>query len=186
MDPLLADEGPKGIREYDLGSMQALEYHEGILSRYGDRSSGHFLISTGKRSIGRPMSARALQTVLERLAERSGVPFSPHCLRRLLVTTMSDAGVDLDTIRRMMRHSSIDTTLRRYFRANPRSMGAAVGAGPRLTRPAKLFNPLSDSLPQGEEEHRPGSGRVPLPAILAFDLACPNSALTVRVHSDVF
>ncbi len=131
----MADEGPKGIREYDLGSMQALEYREGILSRYGDRSSGHLLISTGKRSIGRPMSARALQTVLERLAERSGVPFSPHCLRRLFATTMSDAGVDLDTIRRMMRHSSIDTTLRCYLRANPRPRAPQSSAMPMASDP---------------------------------------------------
>ena len=59
----------------DLGTY--LEYREGILSKYGDRSRGCLLISTGTRSIGMPMSVGALQTVLERLAERSGVPFSP-------------------------------------------------------------------------------------------------------------
>ena len=41
---------------------------------------------------------------------------------------MKDAGVELDTLRRMMRHSSIDTTLRCYIYADPRKMGAAVGA----------------------------------------------------------
>jgi integrase len=39
---------------------------------------------------------------------------------------MSDAGLDLDTIRRMMRHSSVETTLRCYFYADPRKMKTAI------------------------------------------------------------
>lgn len=39
---------------------------------------------------------------------------------------MSDAGVDLDTIRRMMRHSSLETTLKCYLHADPRKMAGAV------------------------------------------------------------
>ena len=39
---------------------------------------------------------------------------------------MSDAGLDLDTIRRMMRHSSVETTLKCYLYADPRKMKTAV------------------------------------------------------------
>ncbi len=110
----------------DLGPY--LEHRERILSEYGDRSSGRLFINERMRNVGRPMSIRALETVLDGLVERSGVSFSPHCLRRFFATTMKDAGVDLDTLRRMMRHSSIDTTLRCYIYADPRRIGAAVGA----------------------------------------------------------
>ncbi len=110
----------------DLGPY--LEHRERVLSEYGDRSNGRLFINERMRNVGRPMSVRALETVLDGLVKRSGVSFSPHCLRRFFATTMKDAGVDLDTLRRMMRHSSIDTTLRCYIYADPRKMGAAVGA----------------------------------------------------------
>ena len=110
----------------DLGPY--LEHRERILDEYGDRSNGRLFINERMRNVGRPMSIRALETVLDGLVERSGVSFSPHCLRRFFATTMKDAGIDLDTLRRMMRHSSIDTTLRCYIYADPRKMGAAVGA----------------------------------------------------------
>lgn len=110
----------------DLGPY--LEHRERILNEYGDRSNGRLFINERMRNVGRPMSIRALETVLDGLVKRSGVSFSPHCLRRFFATTMKDAGVDLDTLRRMMRHSSIDTTLRCYIYADPRKIGAAVGA----------------------------------------------------------
>lgn len=63
---------------------------------------------------------------LDNLQEKSGISFTSHCLRRFFCTTMSDAGVDLDTIRRMMRHSSLETTLKCYLHADPRKMAGAV------------------------------------------------------------
>ena len=40
--------------------------------------------------------------------------------------SMSDAGMELDTIRRMMRHDRIETTLRCYLYADPRKMDVAT------------------------------------------------------------
>ena len=103
-----------------------LEYRERLLDRYGDRSAGHLFINEFRNRIGRPLSERSLSTIIDRLVDKSGVSFSPHCLRRLYCTTMSDAGLDLDTIRRMMRHSSVETTLKCYLYADPRKMKTAV------------------------------------------------------------
>jgi len=105
-----------------------LAYREEVLSSCGDRSQGRLLINPFHRNLGRPMGDRTLQTVLEGLAERSGVSFTAHSLRRLYATTLDDAGLDLDTIRRMMRHSSAETTLRCYLHADPRKISAAVDA----------------------------------------------------------
>ncbi len=103
-----------------------LEHRNRILDRYGDRSRGHLFINEFRNRIGRPLSDRSLCTIIDRLVEKSGVSFSPHCLRRFDCTTMSDAGLDLDTIRRMMRHSSVETTLRCYLYADPRKMKTAI------------------------------------------------------------
>ena len=45
-----------------------------------------------------------------------------------LSRTFADAGTDLDTLRRMMRHSHINTTVNHYLKADPRKMKSATTA----------------------------------------------------------
>ncbi|MBO4348840.1 MAG: site-specific integrase, partial [Candidatus Methanomethylophilaceae archaeon] len=56
----------------------------------------------------------------------TGVRFSCHTLRRFYCMTLVDAGLDLDTVRRMMRHESVVTTLSNYVAADPRRMAEAT------------------------------------------------------------
>lgn len=97
-----------------------------LLSVFGDRSHGSLLINTTRKNVGMELTVRSFETFIDDLQERSGVSFTFHSLRRLFCTTMSDAGVDLDTIRRMMRHSSLETTLKCYLCADPRKIAGAV------------------------------------------------------------
>lgn len=108
----------KNLKDY-------LSEREDYLTRCGDRSKNFLLINTGRKNGGRPLSVRALETIAENLKKKSGVLFTIHSLRRLYCTTMSDCGVDLDTMRRMMRHSSQDTTVRYYLCADPRKIKLA-------------------------------------------------------------
>ena len=62
---------------------------------------------------------------VHRLGEKIGINVSPHTLRRLYATSLRDADVDLDTIRRMMRHSNLNTTLTHYLDLDVRRMDAA-------------------------------------------------------------
>jgi hypothetical protein len=43
-------------------------------------------------------------------------------------TNLFDAGVDQDTVRRMMRHSHLDTTFNHYLYADPRKIKGATTA----------------------------------------------------------
>lgn len=97
-----------------------------LLSIFGDRSHGSLFINMTKKNVGKALQIRSFEMFLDGLQEKSGVSFTSHCLRRFFCTTMSDAGVDLDTIRRMMRHSSLETTLKCYLHADPRKMAGAV------------------------------------------------------------
>lgn len=97
-----------------------------ILSIVGDRTGGILLINMTKKYLGKSLQVRSFDTFLDNLQEKSGISFTSHCLRRFFCTTMNDAGVDLDTIRRMMRHSSLETTLKCYMHADPRKMSEAV------------------------------------------------------------
>lgn len=91
---------------------------------YGDRSEGHLLVKH-RIQPGEYMTPDNVSSSMLRLKARSGIDFSPHSLRRLYATTLYDAGTDLDTLRRMMRHESIDTTMRCYLDADPRKMSKA-------------------------------------------------------------
>ncbi len=120
-----------------------LPYRAELLSKFGDRSAGMLLINPFERELCRPLTERGFQTVLEHLSESSGVSFTSHGLRRMYAMNLSDAGVELDTIRRMMRHADVETTLRCYLHADPRKMQGAVnkvngafsglGLGPKPT-----------------------------------------------------
>lgn len=105
-----------------------IKVREQMLSVFGDRTNGTLLINMTKKNVGKAMNIRAFDNTLDRLQDRSGISFTSHCLRRFFCTTMSDAGIELDTIRRMMRHSSLDTTLKCYLYADPRKMHGAVSA----------------------------------------------------------
>ncbi len=103
-----------------------LPYREELLSKFGDRSAGMLLINPFEREMCRPLSVRGFQTVLDKLSEAAGISFTSHGLRRMYAMNLSDAGVELDTIRRMMRHADVETTLRCYLHADPRKMQGAV------------------------------------------------------------
>ena len=79
------------------------------------RSEGEYLVNVS----GRRLTTSQLGHMIERISARNKVEFTPHSLRRLFATTLYDAGVDLNTIRVLMRHNSINTTLACYIDVNP-------------------------------------------------------------------
>jgi len=102
-----------------------------MIVRYMCRERSEFVVGTTDRLLiqnskckhpGEPVTDSTLDKMCERLSKRSGIKFSPHDLRRLYCMTLArecDLGNDLDTLRRMMRHESIDTTLKCYLDVVP-------------------------------------------------------------------
>lgn len=103
-------------------------FRDEFLAKFGDRSEGMLFVNTMYRDRSKPLTVRAFQTILNKLCEKAGRSFVSHSLRRMFAMTLSDAGLDLDTIRRMMRHAVVDTTLNCYLHADPRRMSLARGA----------------------------------------------------------
>ena len=75
---------------------------------------------------GNPLGRSDVYNVVHGVGREHGLDVSPHTLRRLYATTVADAGVPLETIARMMRHESPETTLRCYLKADPRRMRDAA------------------------------------------------------------
>lgn len=98
---------------------------ERILLEYGMECDA--LLVRRDRCKGAPMTNIQLDYVIKSLGEKVGIRVTCHSLRRFYCTSLSDAGVDLDTIRRMMRHEDLSTTLGSYLAADPRKVSNATG-----------------------------------------------------------
>ena len=73
-----------------------------------------------------PMSPYTVSRRVSDLGKRCGIKVTAHSLRRLYATTLTEhVGADYDTVRRLMRHADISTTLRCYIEANPVKMRQA-------------------------------------------------------------
>lgn len=104
-----------------------LAVRESIIDEYGDFSQGNLLVMDRKRA-GAPATTRFVETVLQRLCQRTRITMTCHTLRRYYCMALVDAGIDMDTVRRMMRHESIETTFNCYVYADPRKIDAATAA----------------------------------------------------------
>lgn len=59
---------------------------------------------------GKPLNILAVSRLIDKIAERAGIRFTPHDLRRTFATDLLAAGADLETVRDLMGHESIQTT----------------------------------------------------------------------------
>ena len=75
-----------------------------------------------------PLTAGSLHDICRRAAKRAGTPaFSPHDLRRTMVTDYLDAGVRESVVADIAGHGSVNMT-RRYDRGRERALLAAAGS----------------------------------------------------------
>ncbi|KUE73258.1 hypothetical protein AUQ37_03205 [Candidatus Methanomethylophilus sp. 1R26] len=69
-----------------------------------------------------------MDETMRKFKGKTDIDATCHTLRRFYCTNLADAGTELDTLRRMMRHSHIDTTVNHYLKADPRKMKSATTA----------------------------------------------------------
>lgn len=89
------------------------------LKHRGKREGALFCkVLKNERVMIRPLSTQTLYNVVKGRTTAAGVTVcSPHDLRRTYVTRLLDSNVDLNTVRQMVGHASIETTCR-YDRRN--------------------------------------------------------------------
>lgn len=100
-----------------------------VIGKYGDNSQGYLLIQTDlNKDPGSNINNNTIIHFYARLSRDSGIHVTSHCMRRLYCCTLAnECGLrdDLDTLRRMMRHEKLDTTITCYLSANENRMKTA-------------------------------------------------------------
>lgn len=77
-------------------------------------------VQTSKNRVGKPLTVRAVEMIVARCARRAGLKeWGVHRFRVTFATTLYDDGVDIERIRILMGHESIETT-RRYLAVSSR------------------------------------------------------------------
>jgi integrase/recombinase XerD len=93
------------------------------------RERGPLFLSESPRNRAHPISIWTWSKVVERIAERAGVPqFSTHTLRHLCLTDLARAGWDIHEIATFAGHQSTQTTLL-YIHLSGRDLAAKLQQG---------------------------------------------------------
>lgn len=96
-------------------------------------SSDFLLVNLFREPLGRPMRYQTVRDLIARLADGAGVErkITPHALRHGFGRAMTDSGVDLPSIQRLMGHAQIESTAI-YTTPSARSMREAVERLPEV------------------------------------------------------
>ncbi|KQM10166.1 hypothetical protein AOA81_04640 [Methanomassiliicoccales archaeon RumEn M2] len=119
---IVEKEIPKSV----MAVIQAyLPERELILRKYGDRYHDSLIVppfySHGERTLNTYVG-----NLIAEASARAGVKATCHTFRRFYCMNLLDNGFELDTVRRMMRHSSVEITLESYVCADPRKLKTAT------------------------------------------------------------
>lgn len=121
---LVEKDVPRSVRN---AIEEYLPVRDKIISEFGDRGKGS-LIAIPYRAHSPDASVRFVEQCMRNLVDKTHIKATCHTLRRFYCTNLFDAGVEQDTVRRMMRHSHLDTTLNHYLYADPRKIKGATTA----------------------------------------------------------
>jgi integrase len=110
------------------------------------------------------LTCGAISDIVHRNALRAGVNLHAHSLRHFFGTTLVDDGTDLETVRRLMGHTSLSVT-QRYLGRTDRQRREAIlrldknrGGRSSRVRPVMKFEPPSPYAGQPRPKSGEGSG----------------------------
>ncbi|MSS72987.1 MAG: hypothetical protein EXS64_16065 [Candidatus Latescibacteria bacterium] len=112
------------VKTGEIRDIPANDFLADVLAKHPRHITSPYVLHRPK---GRPFNDWTMQGRLARAGKRAKltVHVHPHLLRHTFGTALAAAGVDLDTIRRLMGHTDIHMTMR-YLHAAPDRMQGAV------------------------------------------------------------
>ena len=97
---------------------RAIAEYRASMRGKGRRGDDHLLQAVARDHVLRGVTPSRISNSITDLGKSIGVRITTHSLRRYFATTLYySTGCDLQTVRRLMRHADVSTTLRCYVDA---------------------------------------------------------------------
>ena len=89
-------------------------YADYLTSEYGAMNSDYVFVNLWGRPLGSPMTYPAVYDLVGRLRALAGVAFGPHHFRHTYATWLLRNGAGMESVRQLLGHASITTTIDTY------------------------------------------------------------------------
>jgi integrase/recombinase XerD len=89
-------------------------YADYLTGEYGALDCDYVFVNLWAAPLGRPMSYPAVYDLVGRLRRRSGISFGPHLFRHTYATWLLRRGAGMETVKELLGHASISTTVDTY------------------------------------------------------------------------
>jgi len=89
-------------------------YADYLTREYGALDSDYVFVNLWARPLGRPLGYAAAYDLVLRLRRRTGIGFEPHQYRHTYATWLLRKGAGLDTVKELLGHASVATTIDTY------------------------------------------------------------------------
>jgi integrase len=104
-----------GVSRTIPASAELMRLYADYLTReYGDLDSDYVFINLWAEPHGRPWTYAAVYDLVLRLRERTGIDFEPHQWRHTYATWLLRRGAGMESVKELLGHSSITTTIDTY------------------------------------------------------------------------
>lgn len=102
------------IRTIPTSSELMRLYVDYLNGEYGALDSDYVFVNLWGRPFGRPLSYSAVDDLVGRLRIRTGIDFSPHRFRHTYATWLLRKGAGMESVKELLGHASIATTIDTY------------------------------------------------------------------------
>ena len=89
-------------------------YSEYLHVEYGALDSDYVFVNLLGEPVGAPLRYQAVNALVGRLRDRTGIAFTPHTLRHCHATDLIRRGVPIEVVSKRLTHASVSTTSSAY------------------------------------------------------------------------
>ena len=103
-----------GVRTIPASAELMRLYADYLNREYGSLDSDYVFVNLWSAPLGRPWSYSAVYDLVVRLRARTGIPYGPHLFRHTYATWLLRRGAGMESVKELLGHSSIATTIDTY------------------------------------------------------------------------
>lgn len=89
-------------------------YADYLNAQYRSLDSDYVFVNLFGRPYGHPLTYPAVYDLVRRLRRRTGIPFGPHMFRHTYATWLLRRGAGMESVKELLGHASITTTVDTY------------------------------------------------------------------------